>query len=142
MAPRKLNLSNTALLNKATARASSLFAVDEDRTYRELTLSQIQVNANQPRKHFDPVELEALAASIDRHGLLQPIVVHEVGADRYEILAGERRYRAIGTTDEGRKAFVIFPLRHRNGAQRLRPISARYMHRKEVAAYEKAYPKL
>ena len=61
MAPRKLNLSNTALLNKATARASSLFAVDEDRTYRELTLSQIQVNANQPRKHFDPVELEALA---------------------------------------------------------------------------------
>ena len=56
--------------------------------------------------------------------------------------SGERRYRAIGTTDEGRKAFVIFPLRHRNGAQRLRPISARYMHRKEVAAYEKAYPKL
>jgi len=95
VAPRKLNLSNTALLNKATARASSLFAVDEDRTYRELTLSQIQVNANQPRKHFDPVELEALAASIDRHGLLQPIVVHEVGADRYEILAGERRYRAF-----------------------------------------------
>jgi hypothetical protein len=56
--------------------------------------------------------------------------------------SGERRYGAIGTTDEGRKAFVIFHLRHRNGAQRLRPISARYMHRKEVAAYEKAYPKL
>ncbi len=96
MAPRKLNLSNTALLNKATARASSLFAVDEDRAYRELNLTQIQVNANQPRKHFDPAELETLAASIDRHGLLQPIVVHEVGPDRYEILAGERRYRAFG----------------------------------------------
>jgi len=95
VAPRKLNLSNTALLNKATARASSLFAVDEDRAYRELTLTQIQVNANQPRKHFDPVELETLAASIDRHGLLQPIVVHEIGPDRYEILAGERRYRAF-----------------------------------------------
>lgn len=95
MAPRKLNLSNTALLNKATARASSLFAVDEDRAYRELTLSQVQINANQPRKYFDPAELEALAASIDRHGLLQPIVVHEVGPDRYQILAGERRYRAF-----------------------------------------------
>ncbi len=95
MAPRKLNLSNTALLSKATARASSLFAVDEDRAYRELTLSQVQVNADQPRKYFDPAELEALASSIDRHGLLQPIVVHEVGPDRYEILAGERRYRAF-----------------------------------------------
>jgi ParB family transcriptional regulator, chromosome partitioning protein len=95
VAPRKLNLSNTALLSRATARASSLFAVDEDRSYRELTLAEIQVNPNQPRKHFDPAELESLAASIDRHGLLQPIVVREIGADRYEILAGERRYRAF-----------------------------------------------
>ena len=95
MAPRKLNLSNTSLLNKATARASSLFAVDEGRSYRELTLEQIQVNPNQPRKHFDAAELASLADSIHRHGLLQPIVVHEVGSDRYEILAGERRYRAF-----------------------------------------------
>jgi uncharacterized DUF497 family protein len=55
---------------------------------------------------------------------------------------GEQRYRAIGTTVEGRKAFVVFTLRERDGATRLRPISARYMHRKEVQAYEKANPDL
>ncbi len=101
MAPRKLNLSNTSLLNRATARASSLFAVDEGRSYRELSLAEIRVNPNQPRKHFDPIELETLAASIDRHGLLQPIVVHEIGSDRYEILAGERRYRAFELRGRG-----------------------------------------
>jgi uncharacterized DUF497 family protein len=52
----------------------------------------------------------------------------------------EQRYRAIGTTVKGRKAFVVFTLRHQGGTMRLRPISARYMHRKEVQAYEKAYP--
>jgi uncharacterized DUF497 family protein len=52
----------------------------------------------------------------------------------------EQRYRAIGTTVEGRKAFVVFTLRDRDGAMRLRPIGARYMHRKEVQAYEKPYP--
>ncbi len=95
MAQRKLNLSNTTLLNRATARASSLFAVDEGRSYRELNLHEVRVNPNQPRKHFDAQALETLAASIDQHGLLQPIVVQEIGSDRYEILAGERRYRAF-----------------------------------------------
>lgn len=96
MAPRKLNLSNTALLGKAVARASSLFGVDEGRSYRELPLDQLEVNPNQPRKHFDPEELAALAHSIEQHGLLQPVVVREVGADRYQIIAGQRRYHAFG----------------------------------------------
>lgn len=56
--------------------------------------------------------------------------------------AAERRFRAIGTTEDGRKAFVVFTLRERQGARLLRPISARYMHRKEVVAYEEAYPDL
>ena len=54
--------------------------------------------------------------------------------------SGERRYRAIGTTAEGRRAFVVFTVREHDNAKRLRPISARFMHRKEVHAYEKAYP--
>lgn len=99
MAPRKLNLSNTALLGKAVARASSLFGVDEGRSYRELPLEQLEVNPNQPRKHFDPEELAALAHSIEQHGLLQPVVVREVGVDRYQIIAGQRRYHAFGQLD-------------------------------------------
>src|SRR5437867_80992 len=50
-------------------------------------------NPDQPRRHFDEETLAALADSIRRHGLLQPLVVQAVG-DRYELIAGERRLRA------------------------------------------------
>lgn len=49
----------------------------------------------------------------------------------------ERRYRAIGKTDKGRFAYVVFMFREVDGKTYLRPISARYMHRKEVDNYEK-----
>lgn len=61
---------------------------------RTLPLAQIQAARQQPRTAFDADRISALAASIEADGLLQPIVVREVGADRYEIVAGERRYRA------------------------------------------------
>ncbi len=55
--------------------------------------------------------------------------------------SGERRLKAIGTTPERRHAFIVFTWRsERDGAALLRPISARFMHRKEVESYEKAYP--
>lgn len=91
---RKLNLANAALLGRATARAVSLFGVDDARSLREIDIDQIEPNPNQPRRHFDEDALAALAQSIERHGLLQPICVREVDADRYQIIAGERRYRA------------------------------------------------
>jgi uncharacterized DUF497 family protein len=54
--------------------------------------------------------------------------------------AHERRFRAIGTTLHGRKAFVVFTWRDGSQGKLLRPISSRYMHREEIADYEKAYP--
>jgi len=60
---------------------------------RELKLEDIVRDEGQPRKHFDKVALEELAASIQEHGVLQPIVVVKVGK-KYQIVAGERRYRA------------------------------------------------
>jgi len=55
--------------------------------------------------------------------------------------AAERRLKAIGTTPSGRRAFVVFTWRaERGGGALLRPISARFMHRKEAENYEKAYP--
>ena len=60
-----------------------------------------------------------------------------------ENASGERRLKAIGTTLAGRHAFIIFTWRaERAGSAWLRPISARYMHKSEVEAYEKAYPDL
>lgn len=92
---RKLNLSNAALLGRAGDRAASLFGVDDSRSLRELNMAAIAPNPLQPRRHFDEAAIIALAASIDRHGLLQPICVRETRANHYEIVAGERRWRAF-----------------------------------------------
>ena len=53
---------------------------------------------------------------------------------------GEQRFRAIGTTFESRKIFVVFTLRNHGDGVLIRRISARYMHKGEVASYEKNYP--
>ena len=59
----------------------------------EVDLYDIDTNPKQPRKTFDPEKMEELAASIKRHGVVQPILVKRNGT-RYTIIAGERRYRA------------------------------------------------
>jgi hypothetical protein len=51
--------------------------------------------------------------------------------------AEEERFKAIGTTGQGRRVFIVFTLRKRGGERVIRPISARYMHQKEVEHYEK-----
>lgn len=60
----------------------------------EVRLSEIEPNRNQPRKDFDEEALMSLADSIAEHGLIQPIVVRPTVSGRYEIVAGERRWRA------------------------------------------------
>lgn len=59
-----------------------------------LKISEISPNRNQPRTHFDEAALEELSQSIREHGVLQPIVVRPVGEGGYQIVAGERRWRA------------------------------------------------
>ena len=59
----------------------------------EVPLSQIQHNPHQPRKNFDVDELASLSASVKTHGILQPLVVRQVG-DQFQLVAGERRLRA------------------------------------------------
>jgi len=54
----------------------------------------------------------------------------------------ENRFRAIGTTEKGRRVFLVFTLRPKNDEMLIRPISARYMHKKEVESYEKENPGL
>tara|TARA_B110000114_G_scaffold174570_1_gene203255 strand:+ start:384 stop:1256 length:873 start_codon:yes stop_codon:yes gene_type:complete len=61
---------------------------------QELPVEWIQRGVYQPRRDMDPETLEELASSIRVHGIMQPIVVRSVGTDRYEIIAGERRWRA------------------------------------------------
>jgi ParB family chromosome partitioning protein len=60
----------------------------------EVELSKIEANPDQPRSVFEPEALEELAASIKAIGLVQPITLREIAPDRYQIISGERRYRA------------------------------------------------
>jgi ParB family chromosome partitioning protein len=60
----------------------------------QVKLSDIHLPANQPRHYFDPQALKGLADSIAQHGLLQPLLVRPLASGGYELVAGERRYRA------------------------------------------------
>ncbi len=67
---------------------------ESDAKIDSLPLREIEPDTNQPRKNFDPDAMSELAASIAEHGLLQPIAVRPKGVGSYEIIAGERRWRA------------------------------------------------
>lgn len=61
---------------------------------QQLPIEFVVRNSENPRQNFDPDDLVDLARSIRKHGIVQPIVVRKVSDDRYEIIAGERRWRA------------------------------------------------
>jgi ParB family transcriptional regulator, chromosome partitioning protein len=62
--------------------------------FREIPVSSVQPNPRQPRHHFDEESLAALTASVLELGILQPILVRAVDDERYELIAGERRWRS------------------------------------------------
>ena len=77
-----------ALLGDLTEPAES------NTPYRLLPIYKVEPNPNQPRQDFDEEELEALAQSISEHGIVQPLTVRELATGYYQIIAGERRWRA------------------------------------------------
>lgn len=79
----------------------SLISADFDKTLltpqdriENIDVGAIQPNPHQPRKHFDEAALKELAASLERHGVVQPLVVTPVKDGKYTLIAGERRWRA------------------------------------------------
>ncbi len=66
----------------------------EGEQLRELPLDLISPNPRQPRRRFDEQALAALAASLGERGVLQPVLVRPLAGGRYELVAGERRWRA------------------------------------------------
>lgn len=85
--------ANNPLKSAPVAPAAKSVKNDEKGMVGEVLLAQVYPNPNQPRTNFKPEEIEELANSIKRHGLLQPILVRKTG-DGYEIIAGERRWQA------------------------------------------------
>ena len=86
--PHGLGKGLGALLGDAALRT------DTSENLQNLPLSQVECNADQPRKRFDDTALDELADSIREHGILQPLTVRRLGTGYYQIIAGERRWRA------------------------------------------------
>lgn len=94
---KKFNISGK---NSALGRGlDALISTDDvttsgSSTINEIALTQIEPNPNQPRHEFDEEALEELATSIRELGIIQPITLRQVAEDKYQIIAGERRWRA------------------------------------------------
>ena len=82
---KKLGMGLGALLSSNNKKNNNINKID---------ISKISPNRKQPRKNFEQKEIQELSYSIKNQGLIQPIVVREVSNDEYEIIAGERRWRA------------------------------------------------
>lgn len=74
---------------------------------KEVAIDQIERNPYQPRVHFDHGELEELIKSIEEHGMLQPLVVSPLGNNKYQLIAGERRFRALGILGHTRVPVIV-----------------------------------
>ena len=74
--------------------ANDMEATSSEGVQRMLSVTQLQPGKYQPRSYMDDAALQTLADSIKSQGIMQPILVREIGADKFEIIAGERRWRA------------------------------------------------
>lgn len=83
----------------------------------KLKISLVDPKRDQPRKHFDKEALEQLADSIRENGLLQPILVREYGDSRYQIIAGERRFRACKLAGLTEIPAIVLERDDKNAAQ-------------------------
>src|SRR5882724_7698880 len=93
--PPTSNISSRSVAKPATpATTEALVAVPAGAVYLEIAITAIKPNPKQPRQVFDEEALAELEHSIREFGLMQPIVVRELGRGSYELVMGERRWRA------------------------------------------------
>ncbi|HEY4599835.1 MAG TPA: nucleoid occlusion protein [Cerasibacillus sp.] len=119
---------------------------DDSITYRpdeviELPVNQIQPNRFQPRTLFDEEKIRELAQTIHTHGMIQPIVVRKLDEDQFELIAGERRWRAVQTLEWENIPAII---RDMNDTQTASVALIENLQREELTVIEEAvaYAKL
>ncbi len=102
---------------------------------RQVAVGCIGPNPNQPRQHFDEEALSSLVASVRALGVLQPVLVREVGEDAYELIAGERRWRAAK-----RAGLATIPavVREADEAASLEQAVVENLHRQDLNPLEEA----
>jgi ParB family chromosome partitioning protein len=89
---KKGRLASTT--SETIARSSFETAPAGDSALQKIALTTLIPGRYQPRRHFDEEALQELSESIKEQGIIQPLIVRPISADRYEIIAGERRFRA------------------------------------------------
>lgn len=118
MTRKALGRGLSALIPTAPAPASTGALPPAETGMVKVPLDKIRPNHLQPRRHFDPQELSELASSIQQHGLAQPIVVsYDTATRSYELIAGERRWRA--TQLAGHKEIDVVVRQPKDDKQRL-----------------------
>ncbi|MDU0422871.1 nucleoid occlusion protein [Staphylococcus haemolyticus] len=117
--------------------------IEEDRnsSVESIQIERIVPNRYQPRQVFDSSKITELAESIDEHGLLQPIVVRLIEENMYEIIAGERRFRALQSLHKSQADVII---RHMNDEETAVVALIENIQRENLSAVEEAeaYKKL
>lgn len=118
------------------AANSAASSVIENFLLRDIGLFQIQVGKYQPRRIFAETELQELADSIKHNGVIQPIVVRQLGAECYELIAGERRWRACQLAGLARLPAIV---RQFSDEEALAISMIENIQRKDLNVVEEAY---
>ncbi len=117
---------------------SSLIPADftaDGGVYQEIDIKQVVPNPNQPREHFDEETLASLSRSITEIGVIQPIVVRELDDGQYELIAGERRWRAAKRADLSAIPAIV---RTSDVLSSLETAVVENLHRQDLNALEEA----
>ena len=123
-------------MRKASARGiGQLLSPERETVSREIPIDDIIANKRQPRRHFEQDSLEELAESIKLHGVLSPILVRPLSVGKFEIIAGERRWRASQMA--GLKTIPV-SIRSVAGQESLELAIIENVQREDISAYEAA----
>ncbi len=123
-------------MRKGSGRGiGQLLGPERDSVTREIAVADIVPNKRQPRRHFESDALEELADSIRVHGILSPLLVRPLSAGKFELIAGERRWRAAQIA--GLRTVPV-TIRSVAGQESLELAIIENVQREDISAYEAA----
>lgn len=122
-------------MGRGLAAILSVAPREETEELRKLPVDLIDANPNQPRRSFDEASLLALAASVRLRGVLQPVLVRPLAGGRYELIAGERRWRAARIAEQ---EMIPALVRHHDDAASLELALVENMAREDLNPVEEA----
>jgi len=91
---RGLGRGLSALMADVTPDSDGRISSEPRRADLKVPIEKLRANPNQPRRTFSQDQLDELAASVTEQGIIQPLIVRNIAVGEYEIVAGERRWRA------------------------------------------------